>query len=376
LASSLDAAGHEVSVTWVDNGTWPRSSFWNTRPLHRLPNPRSGRRKRYFLRFMRQFAGLLRRERPQAVLAVDPPALLPAALLKPRLGFRLVYDSREYYTELPSIRDRVLVSGFWRMGEGLGLRRCESAFSVCASIARELERLYGVDGLGVIRNLPRLGPHRAKIGRPESPTERSERRRTLRELVPELGESPVVLYQGGFWRGYDFRPLMEALGAVESGDTEAPGLVLLGDGPGRAEHLEYAGRLPWAERIHFPGKVPADRLSALTRGADLGTVLVPDRGLSYRFLLPNKLFEYVQAGLPLLVSPLPELSAVVRGRGIGLTADPADADSIARALERLLEPGWKEDRGEALRGAALDLCWENEEELFLEHFDGSRWNTA
>lgn len=360
MVATLEGAGHEVSITWVDNGSAPLSSFWQGRRLHRLENPRAGRRKTYFLRFMNWFHGLVLRERPDCVLAVDPPALVPARLARMRRDFRLLYDSREYYCELPTIRERRWVRGFWRLGEGWGLRRADAAWSVCGSIARALQQEYGVAEVGVVRNLPE------HAFQPRD----SDRRRALRELLPGLGEGPLVLYAGGFWPGYDFRPLQAALAHLPQVE-----LVCLGDGPEWEGHRLHAASLPWARRLHFPGKVAPERLPQLLRGADVGVVLVPDLGLSYRYLLPNKLFEYIQAGLPVLASPLPELASVVLGRGVGRCADPGDSLAIAARLEELLAPerqgGWQK----ALEAAASSLCWEREEEYFLALVEGHRSNS-
>ena len=362
MAASLERAGHEVSVTWVDNGTAPLSAFWQGRRLHRLENPRAGRRKLYFLRFMHWFHRLILTERPDCVLAVDPPALAPARRALRRVPFRLLYDAREYYAELPTIRSRPLIAAWWRHQERRGMQAAQASWSVCASIARALEADYHLSGVDVVRNLP---------GHSWQP--RGDGRRTqLRRLLPDLGEGPVVAYAGGFWPGYDFRPLQEALGRLDGLRPEqAPAsLVYFGEGPEEAEHRRHAERLAWRGRIHFAGKVPPESLESLLRGADAGTILAPDLGLSYRYLLPNKLFEYIQAGLPVLASPLPEMAAVVLGRRVGRCADPSDAGDIATQLALLLDPAREAHWQAALEAAAADLCWEREEAHFLRLVEG------
>lgn len=355
MAATLEAAGHEVSITWVDNGTAPLSAFWKGRRLHRLENPRDGRRKAYFARYMHWFHGLILRERPDCVLAVDPPALLPARLALARREFRLLYDAREYYCELPTIRERRWVRHFWNWGEGWGMRRAQASWAVCGSIARALERDHSVRDVGVVRNLP------LRSFAPREPG----RRAALRALVPELGDGPVVVYAGGFWPGYDFRPLQQAMGELPEAQ-----LVCLGDGPELGRHQRHAAQQSWSQRLHFPGKVAPERLEGLLRGADAGVVLVPDLGLSYRYLLPNKLFEYIQAGLPVLASPLPELASVVLGRHVGRCAEPADAAAIATRLRELLDPVSEPRWQEALAAAAGELCWEREEARFLRLAEG------
>lgn len=357
MVQSLERAGHEVSVTWVDNGEAQLATFWNGRRLHRLQSSRRGGGKLYFLRFMGWFHQLILQEKPDLVLAVDPPALGPAARALRQRDFRLVYDAREYWTELPTVRSRWLTQTAWEWIEGRGMRAAHASCAVCASIARALQADYHLPGeVAVVRNLPEHAWQERGTGRRES----------LLRLWPEAGLDPVVIYAGGFWPAYDFRPLAEALGSVQRQDAR---LLFLGEGPELAKHRAHAARLPWRDRIHFAGKIPAHELDAVLRGGEVGTVLVPDEGLSYRYLLPNKLFEYIQAGLPVLASPLPEMASVVVGRGLGRCAEASDSRAIASQLDVLLDPGRQSRWQDALRSAAADLCWEREEAAFLSLFE-------
>lgn len=358
MVESLEAAGHEVSITWVDNGESPLSEFWKGRRLHRLPATRHWGGKLYFLRFMGWFHRLILQEGPDAVLAVDPPALGPALRARARLPFHLVYDAREYWCELPTVRARPLMAAFWRWVEGRGMRGADASCAVCASIARALETDYRLSrNVAVVRNVPAFS-----WSSPEA-----RQREALLPLCPGLGKDPVLVYAGGFWPGYDFRPLMDAVGLLE-GQGLGVRLLLLGDGPQLEVHRRHAASLPWKDRVHFAGKVPSHRLDALLRACDVGTVLVPDLGLSYRYLLPNKLFEYIQAGLPVLASPLPETASVVLGRGVGRCAEPDDPQAIAAQVSLLLDPSRTPVWHAALEAAARDLCWEHEEAAFLALF--------
>jgi glycosyltransferase involved in cell wall biosynthesis len=358
MVESLERAGHQVSATWVDNGEAPLSDFWKERPLHRLQASRALGGKLYFLRFMGWFHRLILQEKPHAVLAVDPPALGPALRARASRPFHLVYDAREYWSELPTVRSRPLMTAVWKWTEGRGMRQADASCAVCASIARALQEDYHLSReVAVVRNVPALS------WRPREAT----RRHQLGRLWPTLGQGPVVVYAGGFWPGYDFRPLMDAVGLLEE-KGRGVNLLMLGDGPQWELHRRHASTLPWKERVLLAGKVPGHQLDGLLRGCDAGTVMVPDLGLSYRYLLPNKLFEYIQAGLPVLASPLPETASVVLGRGLGRCADPQNAAAIAAQLTILLDPARESTWQAALEAAAQDLCWEKEESRFLQLF--------
>ena len=353
MVASLEMAGHEVAITRMNNGEGEASAFWQGRRLIELENRREGRRKLYFLKFMRWFRRLIQTERPDLVLAIDPPALAPA--LKATGNFRLVYDAREHWAELPTVRDRPLVRHYWEGVENRGLLRADAAFTVCGSIAAELAKRSGRAGIGLVRNVPAYSWE----------DDRSRHAGALRERFQLPADSRVIVYAGGFWPGYDFRPLMKAIEAM----PEEVHLLMLGDGPGRQDHLAFRDTSTAMRRLHLPGKVASHELDTLLKGADAGTILTPDLGLSYRFLLPNKLFEYIQAGLPVLASPLPELSAVIAGRQLGRLVDPADSTAIARELAALLDTPemWQQRLGQAAR----ELCWEKEEAYFLRQVEGA-----
>jgi glycosyltransferase involved in cell wall biosynthesis len=342
MTDALEEQGYEVIIAALAGG--PATLFTGHR-VWRLPVKRR-KGKTFFLEFMWQLYRFLGKNKADCLLAVDTPALLPMALAK--RGRPLIYDSREFFTQMGTLQGRPWVSRFWRLAEGWGLRRTASWFSVCHSITRSLEQLYGVAGGGVVRNVS------YQVATPP----RSDYLRRRFRLSPE---EFILLYQGGFWGGYDFRPLNQAVLSLEG-----VSLVYVGDGPELPPLQKWVDRVGGRERIFFHPKVAPEELLPITASAQAGTVLIPDRGLSYRYLLPNKLFEYLQARIPVVVSDFPELSALVRTYDVGETADPTAPGQIAQAVQkvrrRLAEDGY--DR--QLEKAAAELCWEKEKERFLE----------
>jgi len=92
-----------------------------------------------------------------------------------------------------------------------------------------------------------------------------------------------------------------------------------------------------AERVHLLPPVLPDELLAVTASADVGLVLLEDTCLNHRLALPNKLFEYLAAGVPVLASDLPELRRVVETYRVGCVVDPANPGALAAAMRRLVE---------------------------------------
>lgn len=120
------------------------------------------------------------------------------------------------------------------------------------------------------------------------------------------------------------------------------------------------------DKVSFFPRMSYQNMMAITQLADLGFTLDKDTNLNYRFSLPNKIFDYIQAGVPIIASRLPEIERVISGYDVGCFIEKHDsqiiADTIKRALsdEKILRT-WKNN----LTFAALNLCWEKEENVLL-----------
>jgi glycosyltransferase involved in cell wall biosynthesis len=98
--------------------------------------------------------------------------------------------------------------------------------------------------------------------------------------------------------------------------------------------------------------------------------LLEDSCENHRLALPNKLFEYVAAGLPVVVADLPEAARLVRELRIGWCADPSDPESVAAALRTALAQQDDEGLRERLRRAASELTWEREKHRLMAVYEG------
>ena len=117
-------------------------------------------------------------------------------------------------------------------------------------------------------------------------------------------------------------------------------------------------------------RIPLEKLNAYTQQADLGLSLEEDAGLNYRFALPNKLFDYIQAEIPVLVSNLPEMKNLVDHYQLGETIEKHEAKHIAKKINTMLNNPqqmdiWKKNT----KKAALELNWEKEKHVIAALFD-------
>jgi len=273
---------------------------------------------------------------------------LPANYLASRIKRKpLVYDSHEYFTEVPELIGRPVVRAIWTGLEKLLVPQVDAAYTVCDSIADVYSDLYKVN-FEVVRNLPVCAD-----------SEKAEHSKK-----PE-GKPKVILYQGALNLG---RGIESAIRAVQF--LEGAELWLAGDGDITQQLKQLVGDLKLEAKVKFLGRLPISELNAITRQADLGISLEEDLGLNYRFALPNKLFDYIQAGVPVLVSNLPEMKRIVEHYQIGVVAETHQRKELASIITAALSDQekiavWKQN----LRIAAKELCWENEEKILQKIYN-------
>ena len=133
-----------------------------------------------------------------------------------------------------------------------------------------------------------------------------------------------------------------------------------------AELGELAPREGVADRVELVSPVAPEQLVDAIREASVGLALIQPVCLSYRMSLPNKLFEYVTAGLPVLGSDLPSIGELIKEHRIGLVAQPHEAADVAAKLTAILEPANNEEFRRAVRAAAEHLRWESESRLLAD----------
>ena len=257
----------------------------------------------------------------------------------------LSYDAREYYPGLDAA-GRPWVRWAWGAVERRWIGRADRVLTVCEAIADTLASRYRITRPAVVRNvsdapaagLPRTGALRKRLG---------------------LDDRPLVLYQGLWREGRGLRVLVRAMRAA----PEAA-LVLIGEGPLAAELKAMAAGS--GGQVHLLPFVPPEELKRLTPDADVGAIPIRPLTESLRMALPNKVFEYAAAGVPVLAgSGIEPLAEIVRRYGAGLAADPDSPTALAAAIRSVLAPEAHARYREGACRLHRENTWEAEREVFL-----------
>jgi glycosyltransferase involved in cell wall biosynthesis len=279
-------------------------------------------------------------------LACDLDTLVACFLAAKLKGKRIIYDSHEYFTEVPELVGRPVVKKIWGGMEKRILPHIRLAYTVSQPIANAYKEKYGIR-MEVIHNYPYRGK---SLVQPK--------------FILRKEQERIILYQGSVNIGRGLEMAVLSMQFI----TNAR-LIIIGEGDILEDLVKLTGNTGLTDRVTFLGRIPMNELPGYTQQADVGISLEEDLGLNYRFALPNKLFDYIQSAVPVLVSDLPEMAQIVRKYDIGkvlTTRVPLDlASCIASMLDNAVERDrWKEN----LLTAAGELCWEKEERKLLDLF--------
>jgi len=346
VCSSLQAMGYEVTLV----GRKQRKSL----PLQE----RSYKTKRMFLLFekgplfyleyQKRLFWYLLFHKADVLVSNDLDTLLPNFLISKIKGSALVYDSHELFCEVPELQSNPIKKSIWKRLERWIFPKLKHVFTVNDSIAKIYSEEYKVP-VNVLRNIPLLANQkRLKVV-------------SKKDLgIPE--NKKIILLQGA---GINIdRGAEEAVEAMQYLDNAV--MLIVGSGDVIELLHKMVRELKLQDKVVFVGKVPFEKLLQYTHHADLGLTLDKDTNINYRFSLPNKLFDYIYAGVPVLASNLVEIKSIIEKFRIGdciLNHDPKHIASkmteIINDESMLLE--WKKN----CKIAAEKLNWENEEKQLV-----------
>jgi len=340
------AALHEPGTAEEEDlgGRQVRRWRLSTRPLPRNLLSQLIKYGEWYLRVSRHYG-----EKPLKIIHCHDLEPLPVAVaLKRKTGAKLIYDAHELETEnfveseksaMSSIRQWLL-----RRQERRLIPHVDQIITVSPSICAWYQRRYPQKPVHLIRNIP------AATGSAVSPV-------PLRAALGVPDDALLFLYLGGLTRWRGIEAILDAFSRTEV----VHHVLFMGSGP-LTESIEQAAKS--CRRIHHRKPVPPAEVVTTAAGGDIGLCFIDDICLSKRFCLPNKLFECLLAGLPIIASNLPDQAELIKRYAAGWVITPTK-ENITRLL---LEMDIDTARGvrEGLSGRVADLRWENEAKTLLD----------
>jgi glycosyltransferase involved in cell wall biosynthesis len=288
-------------------------------------------------------------QRFDLLVANDLDTLLPNFLVSKIKGLPLVYDSHEYFTGVPEIQKRPFVKWVWKSIEKNIFPWLKYVMTVSNSIADKYKLEYDMRPV-VVRNCSKKSVHIVPFSR--------------REL--EIDEDHLLLILQGTGINID-RGGEELIDAVAI--TEKISLLIIGSGDLIGVLKRKVSDLGLGDRVKIIPAMPWESLLRYTRTADAGISLDKNTNLNYLYSLPNKLFDYISAGIAIIAGDLPEVSKIVTENRCGIIIDSISPATISEALSELRDnKAMLEDLKKNAIEASESLNWENESRTVAEFY--------
>lgn len=309
----------------------------------------------FYAEYTLRLLGWLCRHRADLYVANDLDTLLPMYLVSRWRGKPLVYDSHELFLGVPELKHRPWVRAVWKRIESYVFPRLRYAITVNESIAAIYQRQYGLRPV-VVRNLPARRTAFEPLSR--------------QQLGIPLAQK-VILMQG---RGINVQRGAEELLMAMHPQYGLHNVVLyfIGGGDVWMQLKKMVHEMGLQHKVFILEAIPYQQLMHYTAQCDLGVSLDKPLSMNYRYSLPNKLFDYLAAGKPVLASALPEVQKIVEGYDVGRCIQSWDPAHIAEQIRHMLSDAnqlqqWQHN---ALK-AAQHLCWENEKTMLDQVYEAA-----
>jgi len=254
----------------------------------------------------------------------------------------LVYDSHEYFTEVPELQGRI-AKKIWEKIEKYIFPKLENTFTVNDSIANIYRNKYNVE-INVIKNLPNR--------------KRKSNLKTKEELGLDKNQKYIILQGAGINIDRGAEELVMAMNYIDIAK-----LLIVGNGDVLPLLKDMVKKEKLGDKVVFIAKQSPEILKSYTAISELGISIDKNTNLNYKYSLPNKIFDYIQGGIPILTSNLPEIRKVVDAYQIGLIIKNHKPKEISDKINLMLSNDFKQQRQNEILKAAEELTWESQEHI-------------
>lgn len=300
-----------------------------------------------FINFYLKSIILSLKNKTDYILCPDIFSLPIAFLISFFSRVKYFYDSRELFSNLASLHKKKYKQLFWILVENISIKKCSGIITVNDSIARILNDKFKTKDINVIFNFPSLLLNKNAIN--------------IIDKIPVDPSRKILLYQGGLQAGRGITILLEIIPFLEE-------CFLLFLGMGNLKKIIKSHSL-YNKRIFLIENIPASEILRYTSNGYLGMSLIENLGKSYYLSLPNKIFEYCHAGVPVIASNFPEIRKFIEKYNIGEVVDPENYQNIIDKIKYLIEnPNIYLNYKNNCLNARTILNWESQETKFIQIF--------
>ncbi|HID94310.1 MAG TPA: glycosyltransferase [bacterium (Candidatus Stahlbacteria)] len=249
---------------------------------------------------------------------------------------KLIYDSHELCVEM----SHGIKKSIWRLLEQTLIKQCNFVLTVNGGIAKELANRYNTKMPTVLLN---AAPYK--------------------KLTREKKNYPYrIVYEGIYTKDRNLDKIIEAALYIRDGI-----LVFVGEGTEEHSLKKLRDKLRVNEKVNFFKPIPREELIPFISSCDIGLAIYSKNSLNNFYATPNKLFEYIMAGIPIIGSNFPEMRNIIEGEGIGLTVNPDNPMEIASSINKLIEDESLYNKMQKnLEQARQKYNWEREEKKLIE----------
>ena len=261
---------------------------------------------------------------------------------------KIYYDSRELFGYLAGLKDKKFKQLFWKLVEKIFIKRADYVIVTGPMDGEFLKKKYNLKNIILLRNLPRYYKSLLKLD--------------LHSQLKIDKTKKIILYQGVLLKGRGIEKIFSVLKMLHNHV-----FLIAGGGEEKEIFKQLCVKMDLVDQVYFLGKYTQDELPKVTVSADIGVSLIENLSTSYYYALPNKLFEYIMAEVPVIVSNLPQMKEIIDEYDVGLAIDIDNKNELLSAIKKLTdEKSFYESKKQNCRIASQELNWEKEVTTLLK----------
>ncbi len=273
------------------------------------------------------------------ISSVDADTILPCTLAAKVRSKKLVFDAHEYFTEVPELQNRDFIKNIWKILLKTCIPLVDGCYTVGPKLAQIFSNMYNKK-FEVVYNMP-----------------------IKKMIIPDQHKIDIVLYQGDLNIG---RGIEQTIIAMQNINAE---LWIVGDGLLKEKIVELIEKLHLGNKVKILGKITPDKLHEITQQAKIGINLLSDEGLSYRYSIANKFFDYVQAEVPSLCANFEEYQTLNKQYEVAVLCDDNETNIRAAIKLLLTDILYYQKLVGNCKQAANHWYWETQEKMLVSIYN-------